>query len=78
MGVESAVSRYCAELQQGLRPAAHKLFTLISANNLYLLRLTRLAALTPSAASSNLTLIVENETKPAYNINTVTRINESE
>jgi len=33
MGVESAVSRYCAELQQGLRPAAHKLFTLIRANS---------------------------------------------
>jgi len=33
MGAESAVSRYCAELQQGSRPGAGKLFDLISANS---------------------------------------------
>ena len=33
MGAESAVSRYCAELQQGSRPGAGKLFDLIIANS---------------------------------------------
>ena len=33
MGAESAVSRYCAELQQGSHPGAGKLFDLISANS---------------------------------------------
>lgn len=33
MGAESAVSRYCAELQQGLRPGAQEVLNLISANS---------------------------------------------
>jgi len=33
MGAESAVSRYCAELQQGSRPGAGKLYDLIIANS---------------------------------------------
>jgi len=33
MGAESAVSRYCAELQQRSRPEAGKLFDLIRANS---------------------------------------------